>query len=312
MILVTGSNGYVGLTLIPLLKKSHKVMGVDLSSGGCTDWVNDIGSTSLHSKLKGLKGSEISVVNLAAARFDFGAHADAYYKMNITDHEKFLETLVGFNIKTFIHISSVASMDGKKLLFSPNLNCDDAYRSTKYLQEKLIEEWCCRNNIQLIILYPSAIFSDEHRGDTNIGKMQALSKYIPFVPDIRVKKTLTFLPKFSAFIDQALAGTLNAGKYLTVERPILTVTEIVKILSGNHRRIVQIPFFKKILTVIADFLNVIGGFGRVDLKLTPNRVVKLFSDTSYDDHDLDIDCFTYNEDSSLDLRLILQRFNNIE
>jgi nucleoside-diphosphate-sugar epimerase len=122
MILVTGSNGYVGLTLIPLLKKSHKVMGVDLSSGGCTDWVNDIGSTSLHSKLKGLKGSEISVVNLAAARFDFGAHADAYYKMNITDHEKFLETLVGFNIKTFIHISSVASMDGKKLLFSPNLN----------------------------------------------------------------------------------------------------------------------------------------------------------------------------------------------
>lgn len=60
--------------------------------------------------------------------------------------------------------------------------------------------WCDINNIELTILYPSAIFSNDIRSDTNIGKLQSISQYIPFIPKIDNFKSLTYLPKFSQFI----------------------------------------------------------------------------------------------------------------
>ena len=53
-----------------------------------------------------------------------------------------------------------------------------------------------------------------------------------------------------------------------------------------------------------------GCFGRIDLKLTPNRVVKLFSDTSYADlENYDIDIEEYSSGSKKTLSDILLEFN---
>ena len=96
-------------------------------------------------------------------------------------------------------------MDGKNISYSDNLNCDDAYRATKYIQETLIENWCDINNIELTILYPSAIFSNDIRSDTNIGKLQSISQYIPFIPKIDNFKSLTYLLNFlNLFLIQRL------------------------------------------------------------------------------------------------------------
>ena len=306
MIFVTGSSGYVGSALVPLIRKTDELIGIDLLPSDQTDWVMDIASSGFRIEVSTFSESAISIVNLAAARFDFGTKAGDYYRLNVLAHEKFLRSLSSFNIKKFIHISSVASIDGRKIPYSRDLDCDDAYRSTKFLQEKLIRDWCSKRNIELVVLYPSAIFSVEERSDTNIGKMQKLSRFLPFIPNIGVDKTLTFLPNLSRFILEALKDSLNSGNYLTVEEPVLTVTEMVKILSGGNKRIVNILFFRGFLTGIAYILYVLGGFGKLDLKLTPNRVVKLFSNTSYDVSDLDIDRFCYSTYCSSDLRNILQ------
>jgi len=303
---VTGSSGYVGSALVPLIRKTDELIGIDLLPSDQTDWVMDIASSGFRIEVSTFSESAISIVNLAAARFDFGTKAGDYYRLNVLAHEKFLRSLSSFNIKKFIHISSVASIDGRKIPYSRDLDCDDAYRSTKFLQEKLIRDWCSKRNIELVVLYPSAIFSVEERSDTNIGKMQKLSRFLPFIPNIGVDKTLTFLPNLSRFILEALKDSLNSGNYLTVEEPVLTVTEMVKILSGGNKRIVNILFFRGFLTGIAYILYVLGGFGKLDLKLTPNRVVKLFSNTSYDVSDLDIDRFCYSTYCSSDLRNILQ------
>ena len=183
-ILVTGSSGFVASQLIPILKKEHDVVGLDLKPSTYTDYLVDISSKQQLSKILLNYNIEI-VINLAAARFDFGPSAEEYYKSNVTCHSDFLSNLDDLRIKHFIHVSSVASIDGQKINFNHNLGYDDSYRSTKYLQEKLILDWCRAKDIKNSILYPSAIFTLDPRPDTNIGKVQKLIKLLPIIPSIK-------------------------------------------------------------------------------------------------------------------------------
>ena len=68
----------------------------------------------------------MSVVNLAAARFDFGATARDYFHLNVKCHESFLKSLIDIKVKKFVHVSSVASFDGRYIDYSEKLNCDEA------------------------------------------------------------------------------------------------------------------------------------------------------------------------------------------
>lgn len=280
-IIVTGSSGYVASDLIPRLKKSHDVLGVDFSPSDNTDILTNIGSQEFRELINNIICEQAMVINLAAARFDFGAAAEDYFDLNVSCHENFLNSLEGINIKKFIHVSSVASFEGRSIDYSDKLNCDDAYRTTKYLQEILIEKWCESRCIELIILYPSAIFSGDPRADTNIGKLQSISKFLPFIPSIDVVKSLTYLPHLSKFILKSVFNKIPIGKYLTIEQPSLTVSEMIQIISIRSIPVVRIFLLQPILNMMASCLYVLGCFGRIDLKLTPNRVVKLFTDTSY-------------------------------
>ena len=85
---------------------------------------------------------------------------------------------------------------------------------------------------------------------------------------------------------------------------------MIQIISGRRLLVVRIPWFKKILQAASHFLYLLGGCGKLDLKLTPNRVVKLFSDTSYshlsrEQADLD----TYSNQTKDRLPDILKNFN---
>lgn len=307
MILITGSSGYVGSDLIPRLKSIANVCGIDVIPSEYTDILAGIESAELKMALNDLACHEISIVNLAAARFDFGASAKEYFNLNVKCHEIFLDSLIGYKVTHFIHVSSVASFDGKLIPYSEELDCDDAYRCTKYLQEVLIREWCHKNCVDLKILYPSAIFSNEPRSDTNIGKLQSISKYIPFIPKIDVVKSLTYLPSFSRFIVDAVVGEIPSGRYLTVERPSLTVSNIIQVVSGRSINIVRVPLLFFVLKILANSLYFVGFFGRLDLKLTPNRVLKLFTDTSYShvNHE-GIDSLTYTSRNCQKLPEILE------
>lgn len=280
-VLITGSSGYVASDLVPRLKKKAKTIGVDKSFSEYTDIEVSIERTEFRDYLDRFYGEEVVIINLAAARFDFGATAKDYFRLNVECHANFLEALDACKIKKFIHISSVASIDGRNIQYSDQLKCDDAYRATKYLQEELIQNWCYDRDIELSILYPSAIFSEDPRSDTNIGKLQSASKFLPFIPSIDVIKSLTFLPNLSKFIVGLAVDEIPPGKYLTIEKPLMTVSSMIQIISGRPIRLIRIPWFQHIVKIVAHILHVLGGFGKVDLKLTPNRVVKLFSDTSY-------------------------------
>jgi hypothetical protein len=59
---------------------------------------------------------------------------------------------------------------------------------------------------------------------------------------------------------------------------------------------------------LAYLLYIIGGFGMVDMKLTPNRVKKLFSDTQYNHiTGLELDKSSYNLKYNTELMEILKK-----
>ena len=282
-ILLTGSSGFVASELKTKIEKIAKVIAVDLVDGPNTSIVCDIASDyfSTFCRDKAEAFGAVTVVHMAAARFDFGIEADRYFESNVQTQTGFLSALDNLNVTKFIHVSSVAAIDGETMNYSSAMSCDDAYRSTKYLQEQIVVNWCKNNSVDLIALYPSAIFSHQKRMDTNIGKLIRLVRYMPFVPAIPVSKSLTYLPSFCDYITLATQNKVPAGRYLTIENPILNVSQMIQLLSGKKLMLVRIPLFKQLLTVISHLLYVFGGFGKIDTKLTPNRVKKLFSDTSY-------------------------------
>jgi len=280
-IIITGSSGYVGAYFCNLLKNYYEnIKFIDLCKSANANRPFNISNTKIIELLKIDKNVETIVINLAAARSDFGLSAKEYYDLNYEDHRNFLETLNNINVIKFIHISSVAAIDGSKISYSSSLNCDDSYRSTKYLQGELIKDWCKNKNINNINLFPSAIFSDEERSDTNIGKLQIVINKIPILPRIKTKKSLTYLPHFCDFILKSIQGDINNGDYLTIDGPTLGLDTIISTLNPKSMQI-WIPGLNYILLFISFVLYVLGGFGRFDLKLTPNRVKKVFSETSY-------------------------------
>lgn len=277
-ILITGSSGYVGNYLINLLKKKYDLFCLDIKNSESTNILGNISDKRIFSDFD--LNHEYIVINLAAARNDFNISPTQYYNSNVRDHKLFLENIHDFKITHFIHVGSVACIDGEKIIFNKNLSSDDAYRSTKSLQSYLISNWCKEKKIKFSHLMPSAIFDESPRNDTNIGNLQNIVKYLPFIPNIKIKKSVTFLPKFAKFIIYILSKQLT-GTYLTIEEPVQNVTEIIKNNISKKKKIITIPFLKVYLYFFSFLILIIWKIFKVDLKLYPNRVKKLFSDTSY-------------------------------
>ena len=85
---------------------------------------------------------------------------------------------------------------------------------------------------------------------------------------------------------------------------------MMQIISGRSIRAVNIPFLPIILKGIANILFVFSFFGKIDVTITPTRVNKLFSDTSYSNINYkDIDIRTYSSSNYEDLAEILSRLN---
>ena len=280
-ILITGSNGFVGSTLVKSIKNTFEYFTTDLV-GNDLSLRYDLSKTDdLLIVEKFIEKKNIDcIIHLAALRSDFGHNSNDFFVNNVIATENLIKSIKNPNqIKYFLHIGSVAEIDGQQIKFSNKLSIDNAYRCTKFLQLKIIKKFCNTYNIPLCVLSPSAIFNDQIRNDTNISTLQKIVKKINFFPAINVKKTLTYLPNFCDFIIESII-IQRKGCFICVEKPILNISEIVKYLAlPNKMKIFSFPglyYFLTIFTLILPF-NLL----KKDMKLTNSRVKKLFKDTTY-------------------------------
>jgi UDP-glucuronate 4-epimerase len=288
-ILVTGCSGFVGSHLTKKLD-SYKKIGIDIN--------NNIEITKLYDKFYKFDLSNISdpyvlndlkkfsgvFIHLAAARSDRESIFQ-YKKNNIEATTEILKILNPTTIKFFVHISSVAAIDGRELETSGAkiIGSDDWYRHTKYEQEKIITEWCVSNNIKLLILAPSAIYTSKSRKDTNIGRLQKISKLLPIIPSIEIKKSLTNIDDLIKEIINHLEGKETINKIpkmrLVIDNPVYTVSQHMDIIKNKKLIKIKFPFLKQTLIIISHIIEFLKMENH--LPLTRNRVEKLFKDTGY-------------------------------
>ena len=281
ILLITGASGFVGSAFNNTYRKTaYKKFTIDAIGDDTVTLKLDLRDLRKN-HLADLAKSKVTVVNFAAARQDIDTDASEYYENNVSAHQNLLRCLSNFQVVKFIHLCSVAAIDGEKIIYTEELECDDAYRVTKFLQQQAIADWCKKENIPFIRILPSAIFSADHRDDTNIGTLQKIAKKIPFIPIISTKKSLTYLPNLCLFIARCIESKDLSGSYLAIERPVLSVSQILVYLSGEKKRVVLVPGMRLFLNISALFFDFFSNIMKKDLKLRPSRIVKLYSDTSY-------------------------------
>ena len=288
-ILITGCTGFVGSYLIKKLN-DYKKIGIDLNNNIEISeqydkfYKFDLSKISESIALNDLRKFSGVFIHLAAARSDRQS-IQQYKKNNILATTEILKILNPTKIKIFIHISSVAAIDGRKIGTSGEniIGSDDWYRYTKYEQEKIITKWCISNNVKLLILAPSAIYTSQSRNDTNIGRLQKISRIFPIIPLIEIKKSLTNMDNLIKEITNHLEGKETIDKIpkmrLVIDVPVYTVSQHMDIIKNKKLIKIKFPFLKQILIIISHIIE----FLKIEdyLPLTRNRVDKLFKDTSY-------------------------------
>ena len=275
-LIITGSSGLVGQHILPLLRDHYNaIYSVDRVSSEMTNIVSCISDPKFIREIT--FDFEYHVLHLAAARFDHGIDAKKYYNENVSNTILFLQNLKNINVTFFLIYSSVAIIPGENIPFNTSLNCDDAYRSTKFIQLKKVQDYCEFNKIPLCNILPSAIHTTIARNDTNIGKLEIVCKYLPFIPKINVNKSITSLSDLSRFTVHLLLNE-KKGDYMVIDDPTIDVTAIIQNYAKRSIPVIYIPFLYNILMVVSYVFTFLF-FSKF---ITPNRISKLFTDTSYE------------------------------
>lgn len=89
---------------------------------------------------------------------------------------------------------------------------------------------------------------------------------------------------------------------MAIESPTLSVTDqLLAIRDGKKTLVLNIPYLRPLMFVIAKFLSLFSAFGKFDVFLTPGRVNKLWCDTSMKESARHIDRSTYSKVCSVSI-----------
>ena len=224
-VLVTGAAGFVGRSVVARCVEAghHVVAMIRPSTPGSGDgWPS--GTTLLNADLRQpgawqqqLNGVEAIIHLAAAASGDFAEQ----FAGTVVATETLLASLPR-SIRRFVHISSFSVYDYGAIPLHSRLDedspledkpkCRDAYTWTKLLQEKMVVDYCNRDEaISLVVVRPGAIFGPGK--DWDFGSALRLGKFdLIFAPFSRMK--LTFVDNCADAIVGALerptaGGTVN-------------------------------------------------------------------------------------------------------
>lgn len=289
-ILITGSNGFVGSSLMPYLENlGYTVDGIDrddkpLYNIHKNTVIADI--IDIHS-IEKLNNTYDLIIHCAAAKSDFGISDKDYFR----DNEKVTEVLVDYaeklNIKKIIYYSTVSvyGHQSKPCGEEGEIQSNTVYGDSKLAGEVVIENWLNKEESrQAVFLRPSVIY-----GPNNYANMYNLIDQLYGNPLLMIGsgnhiKSMVALKNLLDMTHFVMLHSFNSTLeiYNCLDKPYYTVNKLMKIIAsvdGFNMPKLNIPIWLSYVLVIP--FEVLSKLTGKDLKINWDRINKFTTATDY-------------------------------
>lgn len=168
-VLFTGSSGFLGTNLKPLLQEKYNVKTMGLSEGDDYDVNIATSIPTLNDSFDIILHAAGKAHSIPKTETDKKLFFDVNYQGTVNLCKALEQTHIP---KAFIFISTVAVYGleyGQNITEDYPLNGDTPYALSKIKAEHFLEEWCKKNNVTLGIIRPSLIAGPTPPG--NLGAM---------------------------------------------------------------------------------------------------------------------------------------------
>jgi len=173
IIVVSGSSGLIGTTLINKLAEKYLIIGLDnigypfppiTAECVCIDITSDESMENAFERIRFAYGNKIASVIHLAAYYDFsGEPSPLYQKITVEGTERLLKVLQGFEVEQFVFSSSLLVYDSTKpgidITEESPVNPKWDYPQSKVDTEKILRSK--RGDIPVMNLRIAGVYSDE-------------------------------------------------------------------------------------------------------------------------------------------------------
>ena len=173
IIVVSGSSGLIGTTLINKLAEEYLIIGLDnigypfppiTAECVCIDITSDESMENAFERIRFAYGNKIASVIHLAAYYDFsGEPSPLYQKITVEGTERLLKVLQGFEVEQFVFSSSLLVYDSTKpgidITEESPVNPKWDYPQSKVDTEKILRSK--RGDIPVMNLRIAGVYSDE-------------------------------------------------------------------------------------------------------------------------------------------------------
>ena len=286
MILVTGSEGFVGRVLMrQFIKSDLQVMGIDRIKNSDFDY--DLHCIDLVNPITLDPASYDVVIHCAAAKGDWDISDKEFHDDNVVATENLLNYVRKCDVKRIIHFSTVAiySRDVTDGSERTKIEPDSVYGQTKLDSEILIRKYAEESGIPTVVLRPSVIYGRDNYANM-FNLIQQLNRALPFQINpigitkshVSVRNVVDVVLRFS---DPSYSVN-GLEIYNLTERPYYDLNTMISIICNELE--VKPPKVNLPIWVVAVPFGILEFFGKLlkkDTGFTLDRLRKFSSSTHY-------------------------------
>lgn len=246
-ILMTGASGFVGKSLSAALKSHHHDVSPLTHSQFPTSLVAQSYDCLIH-----LAGRAHVMHETAADIYQ------AYKEVNVDYTLKVALLAQSLGVKRFVFLSSLkvnGEVSSKPFTELDSPAPTDAYGQTKLEAELLLQDFCLKNDMELVIIRPPLIYGAGVKANFK-ALIQLCNKPIPLpFGNIRNKRSLISLDNLNDFIECCCQHPKAANQTFVISDDFdVSTTELIyTIKCALHRKSLLIPVPQNLLRL---FLNI--------------------------------------------------------
>lgn len=245
MILVTGSNGYLGNNFINQYKNKYQFKKFSL----------------LTQKLENISFDSIETVLHYAAlvhqKIEYSY--EKYYEINVEYPVGLAKKAKASGVKQFVFISTIAVYGEDKQLVSENTECNPvtSYGISKLEAEKQLQA-LEDENFTVSIIRPPMVYGKNAPG--NINSLVNLVKKVPVLPlgGIKNKRSFVYVGNLCHLVDSVIGFPVElrmtgSNVFLAGDDEPLSTTRLIEIIADNIEKkvyLMKIPFFESLLKIL--------------------------------------------------------------